>query len=318
MASNESSPTHSIRYDLAVVIATYERSEMLRGTIGELARQRTLPGRVVVVDQGTDEAGAEALVPLARLGTRCVYERSRYRSISAARNIGLEHSRPARIVLYIDDDVELESDIVAEHSRYYDSDADTAAVAGHVTCEAISEEFSRLNTFRPQGKYVASGRGCHMSFRADVLRGIGGFNAYICNSGDETELFGRLGKAGYKVCNGERAVVKHLVCPRGGNRQVGLQSHANYGRVLRDGMVRIVKDRGLATGLLWPIKNWKTVAGLMQTSPTFWKAAAAAGRELYWGMRLARLSRARRDYVPISLELSTGRGIDPGTGLPVV
>jgi hypothetical protein len=109
-----------------------------------------------------------------------------------------------------------------------------------------------------------------------------------------------------------------LVAPNGGNRQVGVYSHANYGRLLRDGIVRVVKDRGLVYGFAWPLKNWRTLAGLMRTARGPLRAASAAMQELTWGMRLARLSQARRDYVPLSLDLSCGVGVDSRTGLPVV
>lgn len=304
--------------ELVIVIATYRRDEMLRATILDLARQATLPGRVVVVDQSDPSDKLGLLAPLAALGVHGEYLFSRYRSISAARNIGLEHGAEAKIVLYLDDDVEMLSDVVAEHVGYYKNDADVVAVAGHVACEPLGEEFTRLNTFRPHGDFVPRGRGCHMSFRIDVLREIGGFNAYICNNGDETELYRRLAKAGYRITNGRRAVIKHLLSTNGGNRQVGLGSHANYARVLRDGMVRIVKDRGLAAGLLWPIKNWRTLIGLLRTSPRSWRAIPDAVRECYWAVRLARLSASRRDYIPLSVRLSTGSGVDPKRGLPVV
>ena len=41
-----------IRHDIAVVIGTYQREELLRSTIKQLAMQATLPGTCVVVDQG--------------------------------------------------------------------------------------------------------------------------------------------------------------------------------------------------------------------------------------------------------------------------
>lgn len=308
----------SIRQDVVVVIATLDRDEMLRATIHDLARQGTLPGRLVVVDQSASAEKEAIVAPLAARGVACEYLHSRYRSISAARNVGLQHAGPARIVLYLDDDIELLSDVVAEHARYYDANPRVVAVAGHVTCEPLGGDFVRQNTFCPAGDFVPQGRGCHMSFRVDVLRELGGFNAYICNNGDETELYRRLAKAGHKVANGSRAVVKHLVSARGGNRQVGLDSHANYARVLRDGVVRVVKERGLAAGFLWPLKNWKTLVGLVRTAPDPWQAVRAACRECYWALRLARLSALRRDYVPVSLRLSSGSGVDPKRGLPVV
>lgn len=308
---------HSIRYDLAVIIATLDRDELLRSTIDQIARQRTLPGTCIVVDQGQQSSKERLLLPLRKLGVRCLHTHSSYRSISAARNVGLTRCRCPRI-LFLDDDVELESDVVAEHSRYFDEDPSTVAVAGHVTCEPRSAEFERLNTFRPEGEFVRQGRGCHMSFLSAVLREIGGFNAYICNSGDETELYRRLIKAGYRVRNGGRAVVKHLVAPHGGNRVVRVRSHADFERVVRDGMVRSVKDRGAWAGIAWPIKNWNTIRGLVRTAPSPWHGLQSAMATYAAAWRLAFLSRSKRDYIRLSVKLASGAGVDPSTGLPVV
>jgi glycosyltransferase involved in cell wall biosynthesis len=241
-----------------------------------------------------------------------------YRSISAARNIGLERSRPAQVVLYLDDDVELECDVVREHMSYYDAEPGLSSIAGHVTCARGDREFERLNTFRPEGDFVVAGRGCHMSFRADVLRSVGGFNAYICNNGDETELFRRIRKAGHTIRNGQRAVVKHLVEPTGGNRQMSLRSHGSYARVLRDGMVRMAKDRGFWTSTLWPMKNWSTTWGLMRTAGSWSAGVRSVVREYQLALRLARLSRRRSDYIPLSVDFASGAGIDGKTGLPTV
>lgn len=308
-----------IRRDIVVVIPTLDRPDQLRSTIVQIASQKTLPLKVVIVDQGAAAHNEPLLFqPLVGTGVVCDYVRSLYRSVSAARNLGLFRSRPADIVLYLDDDVELLSDVIGEHARYYDEEPSTAAVAGHVCCDCSSRDFHRLNTFRPVGDYVDSGRGCHMSFRTSILRSIGGFNAYICNHGDETELFRRLLRSGYRIRNGRQALVKHLVAPNGGNRQVGVNSHANYGRTLRDGIVRVVKTRGLVFGVAWPLKNWRTLIGLIRTARGPLRGARAALQELTWGLRLARLSQARRDYVPLSVELSSGVGVDSRTGLPVV
>jgi len=308
----------SIRRDLSIVIGTFNRAKLLRSTIEQLAQRPTLPGTCVVVDQGDERVDESVLDPLRTLGVRTIYKYSAYRSISAARNIGMELSEPASIILYIDDDVELECDVVAEHVRYYDDEPETVTIAGHVSCIPGTPEFNRLNTYKPVSEFIHSGRGCHMSFRTRVLREVGGFNAYICNNGDETELYRRLTKAGYRVRNGKRAVVKHLVSPSGGNRQVGLRSQANYGRVLRDGMVRIAKDQGLLMAVVWPIKNWRVMWGLVRTSPTLGKGMRTAGAELVSAFRLARLSAAKSDYIPLSVKLASGVGVDPRSGLPTV
>jgi GT2 family glycosyltransferase len=306
------------RADVAIVIVTYLRDDMLRGTLRQLGKLSTLPGRVVVVDQGPPSDKEELLRPLAELGIKTTLVYSRYRSISAARNIGLEYAGECEVILYLDDDVEILSDIVGHHAAYYDAEPSLAGVAGHVVCEPFSDHFVRQNTVRPLGDYVSTGRGCHMSFRASALREVGGFNAYICNNGDETELFHRLRRAGKRIRNGSHALVKHLVCPTGGNREVRLRSHDNYCRVVRDGMIRCVKAHGVWAGFVWPVKNWRTTLGLLGTAPTWTQKGWITIRELSRAYRLALLSRRREDYIDLSLQLASGVGVDRATGLPTV
>lgn len=307
---------HKIRHELALVIVTLDRDGYVRNLIKDLASQQTLPGSCVVVDQGTPGAKDEVLAPLEELGVRCSYLFSSFRSISAARNVGLAHARTAEVILYLDDDVELEGDVIAGHMKYYAEEPETVALAGHVTCLPLGEEFERLNTFRPEGDHIRQGRGCHMSFRARVLHEIGGFNAYIANRGDETELYRRLRKAGYRVRNASEVVVKHLVSGSGGNREVAEWSHSFYVRTLRDGIVRIAKDRGYLFGFAWPFKNFYIVRGLVRTASSRPAGCWTLLRELGHAYRLAWLSCRRDDYIPVSLRLSSGYGVDGRTGLP--
>ncbi len=307
-----------MRPDVAIVIVTYQRDEMLANTIRDIGKLRTLPGRVIVVDQGDRRDKEGMLCPLAEIGIKTTYIYSHFRSISAARNIGLEYAGECGIILYVDDDVQFLSDVVAVHAAYYDAEPTLAGVAGHVVCEPFSEEYVRKNTVRPAGDYVRTGRGCHMSFRAGALREVGGFNAYICHTGDETELYRRMTRAGKRIRNGSLALVKHLVCQKGGNRSVQGRSHDFHCRIVRDGMIRCVKDRGAWAGLVWPIKNWRMTAGLFWTAPTWNKKGWITLREIARGYRLALLSRQREDYIDLSLKLATGAGVDRSSGLPTV
>lgn len=314
----ETKVSRAIRPDVAMVIVTFERDQMLAQTIQGIIKLGTLPGRLIVVDQGDLRDKEEMLRPLADVGIKTTYVYSHYRSIAAARNIGLEYADDCGIVLYIDDDVQFISDIVAAHAAYYDAEPTLAGVAGHVVCDPQSDDYVRQNTVRPVGDYVRRGLGCHMSFRAGALREVGGFNAYIRHVGDETELYRRMARAGKKIRNGAQALVKHLVCPTGGVRTVACRSHDNHCRIVRDGMIRCVKNRGAWAGLVWPIKNWRVTASLFRTAPTWTKKGWITLREIASAYRLALRASQREDYIDLSLKLATGVGVDRSTGLPIV
>ena len=313
-ATNADIDPRRVEPAVAVVVVTLDRPGMLDRTLRSLADLSVVPAECVVVDQGTPRDFADAFAPLRKRGVRCERVESNYRSISAARNLGAARVS-ADVVLYVDDDVTFESEVVARHAERYE-DPQVAAVAGHVTCPPGDEAFVRKNTFAPKGAFVDSGRGCHMSFRRETLSAVGGFNPYIRNSGDETELFARLRRSGRRVANAPEAVVKHWVHPSGGNRGGGTNSADGSARVIRDGLVRAVCLFGLA-GLLWPIKNRRAIRRRMLAERSVLSGIVAAMKETVRGVRLGfRARRDRRDYFAISESLAAGIGLNAETGLP--
>ncbi len=106
---------------LSVVVPTYRKAEQLRRTLEALSEQQlpeTFEWEVVVVDDGSDDAGATALVleelsgrlPLVAAGS------GRNEGRARARNRGWRAAR-GRWVLFLDDDIVLRSGALTAHAE---------------------------------------------------------------------------------------------------------------------------------------------------------------------------------------------------------
>lgn len=302
---------------VSLVIVTYRREAVLKDTLRQVAALPTPPCQVIVVDQGEERDPSEDLQHLQARGIATEYVFSRHRSITGARNVGISHAL-GDVVLFIDDDVYIECDIIAEHAAYYREDPTVSAVAGHVTVPGGSSElFTRLNVFRPEGEEATTARGCHMSIRADVLKEMGGFNVYITNNGDETELFHRLKTSGRKIRNGVRAVLCHLVSD-GGNRMLTYGSYAHYQRCLRDAVARFCSCHMPLLLPAWLAKNWRFLYQVMSSAPTRREGISKTLATIWWGFRLGLQARGVKDYIHRSLVYARGEGIDQSTGVPLL
>jgi glycosyltransferase involved in cell wall biosynthesis len=298
-----------------VVIPTYQRESVLQDTIRQLARQPSVPDELIIIDQGSEKDVQASIRPLQERGIKCLYLYSKYRSPGSSRNIGISvASNP--VVLFIDDDVELVTDIVGIHSSYYRDEPHLGGVAGHILPKHLySEIYISWNTFTPTGRYVSAARGGNMSFSLDVLRRIGGFNAFLKHTGEEGELCHRVIKAGYKIMNGEDAVVRHLSAP-GGTR--ALDNHTATLDKVRDMVISVATRRSPWAAALWPLKNWKSAWKTMLSAPSYAGGIGAFFEHYLLGLRYGIHARGIPDYLPLSIRFAQGQGLDMGTGLPLL
>src|SRR3954470_20504421 len=93
--------------EVSVVVATCNRAEMLGIALGSLAEQEGLGERgyeIVVIDDGSSDATAEAVAHVARrdaVPVRYVYQAGS--GVAAARNRGLAEAAGRRVVFFDDD-----------------------------------------------------------------------------------------------------------------------------------------------------------------------------------------------------------------------
>ncbi len=109
--------------DVSVVIATYNRTEALRGLLLELADQTVERGRyeVIVVDDGSKEDARPKLAGLeAKLDLQVL--RQENAGAAVARQRGAELAR-GRLLVFLDDDMRVEKDFVEAHLAEHPLDA---------------------------------------------------------------------------------------------------------------------------------------------------------------------------------------------------
>jgi len=239
---------------ISVVIPTWGRVQEPVRTLQDLTRQTRLPDEIIVVDQNQP-----AVLELDQVLEGIPYARQ----IRASRpgvcpnyNLGWRESR-GEIVLFLDDDVELDPELIASHLRLYDDEEKQPAsagktkklplggVAGRVEQPAgdldphaivqVGKYFAltgkvigNFNSVKPCEVQIAPGG--NMSFYRSVLEKIGGFDSGFSGNGFffETDASLRVCEAGYRILFEPRATLKHLMAPRGGARMTDKAEHTYY------------------------------------------------------------------------------------------
>ncbi|MBR2818247.1 MAG: glycosyltransferase [Reyranella sp.] len=266
----ESSQT--TRPTVSVVIPTLNREAMLCRTIETLLGRETYsPYELIVVDQ-TEQHEEATNRYLESVRSRIVHRRVTYKSLPRARNEGLALAK-GDIVVFVDDDVEVEKGFLAAHVAPY-ADPEVWAVTGPAPApgEALKSrtditdaEYALLLTddrpllnvdfdFSP----CSWGVGCNLSVRrAEALR-VGGFDEhFVANAvGEDAEFCYRLRKGGGTIYYAGGAALVHFQDPSGGSRtDVG----ADYVRTLAYNVNYFCRaiDRGLADTIRINWRNYR-------------------------------------------------------------
>ncbi|HEV2414231.1 MAG TPA: glycosyltransferase [Candidatus Dormibacteraeota bacterium] len=117
---------------ISVVVPTRNRPADVARLLPTIGAQTRLPDQLVVVDQGADDSteSASRAVMGTQLDERCTYIRdSGIRGASAARNVGISHAT-GDVVVFLDDDVLLSPDCLAELERAFLVNPDYAGIGG--------------------------------------------------------------------------------------------------------------------------------------------------------------------------------------------
>jgi glycosyltransferase involved in cell wall biosynthesis len=131
----------------SVVIATLGRPDVLRETLATVARCDPAPHEVVVVDGDTAGSAEEAATAA---GAR--YARSRT-GLTAQRNAGLDLAS-GDVVVFVDDDTEVDPGLLAALARAYGDDA----VAG-ATGRVVDRDLRRFGNMRSRWRRLLPGGG---------------------------------------------------------------------------------------------------------------------------------------------------------------
>jgi len=134
-AALEKSALHS----LAVVIPTLNRPHDLTTAVRTLLEQTKLPEELIIIDQSPgDESEQQVRTLFAEHAKQANQICLRYTrdtgvdSAAMARNVALDQNR-CEVVLFLDDDVELEPDFVEELMVGYSEDSEITGISGIIT-----------------------------------------------------------------------------------------------------------------------------------------------------------------------------------------
>lgn len=212
----------------SVVIPTYQRRDVVVSSVRALAAQEDAPPfEVVVVSDGSTDGTAEALRALATPFPLSVVEQPNAgRPAACNRGAG---AAAGELLLFLDDDMEADNRLLAEHDRSHREGAD--AVIGHLPLHPDSPPgflAEAVGTWAEQRREAIERRGGsveladfvtgQMSIRRDVFLGVGGFDTYFTRpyGGEDLDLGRRLAAAGHTLAFNGDAISwqRYVVTPR--------------------------------------------------------------------------------------------------------
>ncbi len=171
---------------VSVVIATYNRQDLLRRLLQDLDAQTLDPSRyeVVAIDDGSKEDTRQKLADLKTRYTHRV-ERQENAGAAAARQRGVDLAR-GKIIVFLDDDMHVKPDFLEKHLAKH-GDGTNTVVLGRLRPDAKLTDMPLFERYyarvmAAQGDELASGK-----------RPVRGHNIYTGNVSMPRELFTRAG-----------------------------------------------------------------------------------------------------------------------------
>lgn len=209
------------RRSIDVVIATYNRRELLVEALHGLARQTLSPSEfaVIVVDDGSTPPVRPAIERLSLPYELTILEQPN-QGAAAARHHGIVHAEGALIVI-LDDDMRVPPELLAEHLAAHARgatlvlgriDDEGAAMARKPIFERMHAALlhRRYEAFRSGGERPCGAHACtgNVSFRLRDYLAVGGFDLDLERS-EDSELGVRLEVAGAVVAFADAARTIH-------------------------------------------------------------------------------------------------------------
>ncbi|GAA0535472.1 hypothetical protein GCM10010172_15890 [Paractinoplanes ferrugineus] len=210
--------THPFRF--SIIVPTYNRREILLDSVASIAAtDRPWPCELIVVIDGSQDGSAEALRALDLPLPLTVVEQEN-QGAAAARNTGALAAR-GELLLFLDDDMVVEKDLITEHEKTLMAGAD--ASVGHMH---IDKRSPRNLMTRGVERWAAQRRARleksggklgmsdfltgQLSVRADYFRKVAGFDGGITADGtfggEDTDLVYRLLQNGAKLQFSAKAI----------------------------------------------------------------------------------------------------------------
>lgn len=212
-------------HTISVVIPTLNRAELLARTIDSIESQTISRDRyeVIVVDNNSTDDTQLVLADSSDRYANLRFARQTRPGAAAARNRGLQRAE-GDIVLFIDDDIEADPELVESHLKHHRENPD-ASVVGTIRTqwESTRDPFLRyLRDRRIYNPYRLGGAkmdfSCYhtgnVSTPRDILNAVGGFDERFAVYGmEDIELGYRLQRIGCRMVSGFDAVGTHNYAP---------------------------------------------------------------------------------------------------------
>lgn len=135
--------------DFSIVIPTVNRAMKLKVLLESILGQEFLPKEIIIVDQSDNRLTFNIVNEMKQsfLDRKILlrYFHINQKSISKARNLGIDHST-AEIVFFIDDDVILSTDYTKNILKVYESRPDAVGVQGLIIYPKLSFNFKSLTS----------------------------------------------------------------------------------------------------------------------------------------------------------------------------
>lgn len=282
---------------VSVCIPTLGRDQEPIDTVSALLKQSRIPDEIVIVDQNDPPLPAlDAFLsqhPIVR------HLRSKRTGVVYNMNVALR-SAQGEIILYLDDDVVLDSGLVEAHLKEYGV-GQCLGVSGRVEQPQGDQRPERIYHLGKYGvltgkvyanfnamrrAHVSLAPGGNMSFLRDKLLEIGGFDVGFVGNGYffESDASLRFSKAFGPMIFNPAATLKHLAAPRGGCRILDKAEHHSY--FVRNGF-RLFRRH--SPGIFLPVFVLRMLA------LTLGKALKNRDlRILIWGLRAMRVGMTQK------------------------
>jgi GT2 family glycosyltransferase len=209
---------------IAAAIPTFARDQVLIDTIKHVMRQRPRPKEILILDQSPNCHAASAQSALAAWHKQGMIRWLHLPrpSIPAAMNKALLETI-ADLVLFLDDDVVLESGLIGSHRAAHNRTS-AAIIAGRVIQpwqEGVTfPEHEGFHFAARDPRWTDRFMGGNFSVRREVALRLGGFDENFVHVAYnfEVEFAHRLLSSGYKIYFEPEACLHHLKAPGGGTR----------------------------------------------------------------------------------------------------
>ncbi len=151
-----------MRLTYAVLLPTCNRAGLVEEFLRSLEQQSYPPAEVVVIDQSDDDATQHVFEQWNPAGVAKKYIHRKVKSLILARNAALNVCGAVDLVVFLDDDIELDPQFCRQIVQIFEADHDSRYAGGMGRVDGWPSQFKPLQAFfgmphEGDGKFLSSG-----------------------------------------------------------------------------------------------------------------------------------------------------------------